>query len=316
MPKGDSNCPHCGARVTPWDVAKAAVLSLLGTTDHTRKNLLCVACNRVVGEGADVCPHCGAKQTSSARLARQLFGNIPSQRRATPVLLGVMVMLFVLQGLMSFQRPDFNLFSFLMGGDRLTSALLGGLLGPFIDYGNQWWRLINSNFLHFGGIHLFFNLSALRVLGPMVEDEYGTGWYLFAFLLTGISGFYASYLISPLAFTVGASASLFGLIGVGIGFAYRERDRRQQQLKTLVQWAVLGVGIGFLNIIPMNNAAHIGGLVSGLAFGLVLSPRNASRRGFRRNLGTLLGYLSVGLSFLGFVLAILGRDETQRLLFG
>jgi membrane associated rhomboid family serine protease len=150
----------------------------------------------------------------------------------------------------------------------------------------------------------------------MVEEEYGTGWFLFTYVFTGICGFYLSYIFSPGVFTVGASASLFGLIGVGIGFAYRERERRDKQLKTLLQWAVFGIGIGFLDIIPMNNAAHIGGLIGGLGFGLLLSPREANQRGFYRHAGTVLGYFSVAVSFGGFALAIASSELTKALILG
>ena len=255
--------------------------TLIGRSNTTERVIrLCVSCNKVVGETASECPHCGAQQTQSARFIKQLSADLPDVTRVSPLLIGVMVMLYVTEGLMSIGRPDFSLYRFLLTGDRETSALLGGLHGYFLQMGGQWWRLINANFLHFGAIHLFFNLSALRVLGPMVEEEYGSGWFFFTYVYTGICGFYASYWYHPEVFTVGASASLFGLIGVGIGYAYRERDRRAAQLRVLLQWAVIGIGIGFVDLIPMNNAAHIGGLAAGLGFGLLLSPREATRRGF------------------------------------
>ncbi len=120
-------------------------------------------------------------------------------------------------------------------------------------------------------MHIAFNSIALLQLGPPVEEAYGSRRFLFLYLVTGIGGFLLSTWWSPMGLSAGASAAIFGLMGVlisrlkfGSGFA---RDYRAQ----LIRWAVIGLVLGLF--LPFDNAGHIGGLVSGLALGRIVSDR-------------------------------------------
>ncbi len=132
----------------------------------------------------------------------------------------------------------------------------------------EYWRLISPIVLHGGIIHFAFNNWAIYVLGYQIEHILGKRWFLFLYLMAGLSGNIASNLFS-LNPSVGASSSLFGLLGVGF---YLERVVGKRSEKLLGRKAgasiyasmlIINLIIGFL-IPQIDNAAHVGGLVAGI----------------------------------------------------
>ena len=145
----------------------------------------------------------------------------------------------------------------------------------------EWWRLFTASFLHGGLVHLGVNGYALYAIGPTVEQLYGRVRFLAVFLLGGAVGFAAStaFVRAP---SLGASAGLFALLGVLLGYAIRERARldpaaRSAMTRQILIVAGLNLALGFM--VPfVDNAAHLGGFVGGLALGVLLRPRWAAPR--------------------------------------
>jgi rhomboid protease GluP len=139
-------------------------------------------------------------------------------------------------------------------------------------------------------------MMTLNDLGRLLEPRLGSARFLCAFLLTGILGFVASDLWyawrdAPTV-TAGASGGLLGLIGVFIGLLYARRDPAWKQ----VLGRVIVYGLLFAFVMPANNAAHLGGLVSGGLIGLWFGrerPR-ASRGTVYNVVATLLVVASLG----------------------
>ena len=78
----------------------------------------------------------------------------------------------------------------------------------------EWWRLLTGGFLHFGPIHLLFNMMALWVIGRDVEPALGRGRFLAVYLVSLLGGSTAVMLLSaPNALVAGASGAVFGLMG-------------------------------------------------------------------------------------------------------
>ncbi|PKK87263.1 MAG: rhomboid family intramembrane serine protease, partial [Candidatus Wallbacteria bacterium HGW-Wallbacteria-1] len=108
-----------------------------------------------------------------------------------------------------------------------------------------------------------FNMMAFYQLGPFVLREFGLHRFVNIYILTGIAGFALSVLVG-VRFTIGASASICGLIGAIIyygksrGGAYGEAIYKQA-----LGWVVGLVIFGFL-FSGINNWAHGGGILSGL----------------------------------------------------
>ena len=140
----------------------------------------------------------------------------------------------------------------------------------------QLWRLFTASFLHAGLAHLAVNGFALSVIGPTVEFLYGPVVLLLFFLFGGAVGFAASTVFVPSP-SLGASAGLFALLGTLLAFAVRSRDRlppavRRAMIREILTVAAfnlaLGLVVGFI-----DNAAHVGGFLGGLALGLLVRPR-------------------------------------------
>lgn len=144
-----------------------------------------------------------------------------------------------------------------------------------------WWRLPSSMWVHIGAMHLGFNIYGLWVLGPILEKFYGSRRYLLLYVVSGIVAAGASYAFNDVD-SGGASGAIYGLVGalVVLGWKYRgslpERVTRSFTVG-LVPWVALSIGIGFFDAIPFDNAAHLGGLFSGMAIALALGSRLEQR---------------------------------------
>ena len=239
------------------------------------KQRMCPACRALIDRKETVCPFCG-ERLSEARpaggIGRLLDSILPQQARSTTILLSVNVFLFGLTLIASIRASGGGLdANTLLGSiDGLTLARFGAKYGPLIAAG-EWWRVVTPVFLHAGLLHLGMNSWVLFDLGPAVEGIYGPQKFLVLYVVTGAASFVTSYLWRPLGLSVGASGAIFGLIGVMIAYGYRNRRGAGEVVRTMfVRWAIYGLLFGFL-MPGLDNAAHIGGLVSGIAFGALVS---------------------------------------------
>jgi rhomboid protease GluP len=242
-----------------------------------RKPRLCFNCGLLVGADQDVCSNCGTKQgaLSLSAFKRVALAVIPAETPVTYALLFANLLLFAVTWVVSARMAEEPM-SLTGNVNPNVMLLLGAKQGLLIRYG-EWWRLVMANFLHWDLMHIAFNSIALLQLGPAVEEAYGSRRYLFLYLVTGICGFVLSTWWNPQGLSAGASAAIFGLMGVlisrlkfGSGFA---RDYRAQ----LIRWAVIGLALGLF--LPFDNAGHIGGLVTGLALGRIVSDRRPATPG-------------------------------------
>ena len=145
----------------------------------------------------------------------------------------------------------------------------------------EWWRLLTVTLVHGGFIHLFFNMYALYLVGPLVERIYG--WRLFGlmYLLCAAAASVASYLLGPAgSASVGASGAIFGLFGVILAASRTHQPVLDRQGRAMVAQIgglivlnlLIGFGAGGLGA-PIDNFAHVGGLLAGLWLGFALVPR-------------------------------------------
>lgn len=151
----------------------------------------------------------------------------------------------------------------------------GALVGPLGLV--EPWRYLSAMFVHFSLLHVGFNTLALHSLGRNLEAGIGSARFVLVFLGTGIAGFVASQLWNePDPLTGGISGGIFGLLGVAVGFRYAQGDPEWKRL------AITGVGyavvMALLPGVNVNNAAHVGGLIAGAAFGWVMARAGRQRR--------------------------------------
>ncbi|MFZ4537724.1 rhomboid family intramembrane serine protease [Propionivibrio sp.] len=159
----------------------------------------------------------------------------------------------------------------------------GANFGPATQDG-QWWRLGSALFLHFGVVHLALNMWALWDGGQLVERMYGHARFLAIYFASGLAGNLLSLVAHDgNAVSGGASGAIFGVYGALLIFLWRERSNLHPQEFRWLFWAAIGfsaatIVFGFL-ITGIDNAAHIGGFLTGLLSGLLLlRPLDAAQR--------------------------------------
>jgi membrane associated rhomboid family serine protease len=166
----------------------------------------------------------------------------------------------------------------LTGDGYLTDLLM--LDKPALAAG-EWWRLLTPTLVHGGLMHLALNMFALWIAGSFVERLYGPLTMLLLYVLTAAAGSAASFVFGGPAPSVGASGAIFGLFGVL--FAVQRihdpvLDRRARAvLGQMGGLIVLNLVLGLFMTgggIPIDIAAHVGGLLAGLWLGFLLVPGN------------------------------------------
>ena len=152
----------------------------------------------------------------------------------------------------------------------------GGTYGPNVVHG-EWWRLLTANYVHFGILHIGFNMWCFWQVGRFTERLLGSWAFLVAYTLSGVGGAIASIGHNPLGVGAGASGAVFGVFGCILGFMLvRRRTVPVLVFKPLVLSLLgfLGYNLAYGLTQPhIDNSAHVGGLVVGFLCGIALSRR-------------------------------------------
>src|SRR5436190_10475833 len=172
------------------------------------------------------------------------------------------------------------------GGTTNPLALhqLGALEYFPVRFQGEYWRLLTSLFLHYGPLHLLFNLYALFIIGSGLERSIGSIRFAICYLISGLGSGLGVLLLRVLGLNqavqlVGASGCVMGLVGVWAGLLLRHRDgpNAVRRLKNILLIVVVQTAFD-LSTPQVSMAAHLSGLVTGLILGLILAPRTAPAR--------------------------------------
>ena len=181
----------------------------------------------------------------------------------TNILIAINLLVFLISAWIS--KNIFNI-------DIYTLIIMGAKVNSLIDKG-QVWRLITCAFLHGGLIHIFFNMYALKILGPEIEYVYGKIKYLVIYLLSAIAASIFSYIFGPQSVSVGASGAIFGLFGAMLIFGIKHRKQMgKAYMMNILQVIFVNVIIG-ISSSNIDNEAHFGGLIVGALIALLLGER-------------------------------------------
>jgi membrane associated rhomboid family serine protease len=209
------------------------------------------------------CPEC-ARERTKVRTLR----SAPAGTRATEVLIAINVIAFITE--VATGTP-------LGGGQTGTVLLKGGLDGPDITQGHEYYRIVTAGFLHYSLLHIAFNMFFLYILGRILEPAIGSLNFVAVYLASLLAGSFGALLFEPGALTVGASGACFGVLGALIAVARNRRISIWQSglgltlvINVVFSFSVSGISIG----------GHLGGLVGGLITGAVVVELG-ERRGLR-----------------------------------
>ena len=150
----------------------------------------------------------------------------------------------------------------------------GGDFAPYTLGNHQYWRLLTSTFVHFGIIHIAFNMYVLYQIGPFIQIAFGRARYLIIYFLAGLGGSIVSVFIHPNSVGAGASGAIFGLYGAVFGFLLiKRRTLNPAVTKSIAQSAGIFV---LYNVVygglsrTTDLSAHFGGLLTGFLVGMLL----------------------------------------------
>lgn len=295
---------------------------------------MCRGCGAIVGASESQCAVCGTptglspEQLQTYRTADRETIKFARAILSRPYIFTVVLLIA-------------NLFVFMLmwHASGMTSQFLwiafpepvleayGAKLNYLINAPNhQWWRFITPMFLHINLPHLLVNMYSLWIVGPYVEKLYGSAKFVVFWVVTGIAGVVASYLtVRPDLATgalgrflfkssdmpsAGASGALFGLVGVLFVFGIKFRHELPEGFKRafgtgMIPIIMINLVIGFVGRGFIDNAAHLGGLLSGAGLAALVEYR---RPGERRGLAAAWRILQV----VALALVVVAFYKTAR----
>jgi rhomboid protease GluP len=181
----------------------------------------------------------------------------------TPIILNLNLLVFIIMGI-----TGVNIFTpenehLLNWGANFRPNTLAG----------EWWRLFTCCFIHIGIFHLLMNMYALLSIGVILEPLMGKTKYLFAYISAGIVASLTSLAWNELTISAGASGAIFGLYGVFLALLTTNHIEKSAR-DTMRTSTLIFVGYNLINGLKpgIDNAAHIGGLLSGMAIGYIFLP--------------------------------------------
>ncbi|MDE5421534.1 rhomboid family intramembrane serine protease [Ancylomarina sp. DW003] len=184
----------------------------------------------------------------------------------TPIIIYLNILVFIVMTLSGVHPIEPSVEALIQWGGNLREITLGG----------QQWRLLTSVFLHSGLIHLLMNMYALIYIGRLLETKVGNNRYIIAYIATGLFASIASISFNDNIVSVGASGAIFGMYGLFLSLlALKGINLPKESRKDLISSILFFIGYNlFYGFVKegIDNAAHIGGLLSGFIIGFAFYP--------------------------------------------
>jgi len=292
---------------------------------------MCRNCGALVGANETSCSLCDAPRDSTVTVQPQTSPQVydhEAMRFARAILSRPYIFTIV------FLVANVFVFMLMWSSSGLNSATLweppqsvliayGAKLNSLIKNNHEWWRFVTPVFIHIGLAHLLINMYGLWMIGPYVERLYGSAKFVVLWVMTGVAGVVASYLCVRPELAVGtvgrflfraedgpaagASGALFGLVGVLFVFGIKFRRELPEGFKRafgtgLLPIILLNLFIGYIGRGFIDNAAHLGGLLSGALFGLVIHYKRPDERAGVTVVWRILQVLALALVAVSFVM--------------
>ena len=256
----DQPCPFRVALVTVRRMSESTVTTCYRHPDRETRlacsncgRPICVECSHDASVGQK-CPECSAPEGRARVIqARQVVARRPTAQTA-PVsfaLMGLTVAVFVA----GFLSPEIDQWLF----ENLA-------LVNFLVADGEWYRIFTAALLHGGIMHIFFNMYALYLFGPRLEQQVGSTAFAALYVASAGVGSAVSYLLGPpLQVSVGASGAIFGLFGAWLFVAWKMRATPGGRSMFNQLFVLLAINLALPVLVPgIDWRAHMGGLLAGI----------------------------------------------------
>jgi rhomboid protease GluP len=247
---GGRNKKNVAAFITAFEAAKNTV-----TESAIQENKLAIQTLRAVTIKA---AEEEQKQAAEVDRAMNLKG---SNLHVTYAIMAINAIVFVLMAINGAGLFEANSFVHIKWGSNYTPLTLS----------RDWWRLITNVFIHFGIIHIAMNMYCLYTVGVYLEPMLGKAKYTAAYICTGILASLVSlWWHKEGTNSAGASGAVFGLYGLFLALLTTNlipKQIRQPLLQSIGIFIAYNLFYGMKG--GVDNAAHIGGLLSGFIIGYI-----------------------------------------------
>jgi membrane associated rhomboid family serine protease len=267
-------------------------------------SVVCARCDRPictdcmiaasVGWQCPECVHQGAKRSKVVQPFSTGAGQRGVGTNPTPLVLALVAI---------------NVVCFVASGFGKDSVLDRFGLWPYEVHANhQWYRFVDSMFLHLSFAHILSNMVTLILVGPAVELMLGKGRFLALYLIGGLGGGVLSYLLSPAnELSVGASGAIFALMGAYVVLA----RRRGVPLNPVPALIIINLILDFTGVLGnVNWLAHVGGLIIGALLGLAFEAASALR-GRGQALAAAIGACLLTVVVLGLLVVLIAPGHAN-----
>ena len=233
-----------------FELAKASV-----TEDTLSANL------HAIHDLRNVTQHAMAQKQAAFEELDKAMNLTGSNLYATYAIIGINVLVFLLMAIDGAGLFEPNGLVHLRWGSNFAPLTLSG----------DWWRLITNTFIHFGAIHIVMNMYCLYSVATYLEPMLGKQKYLAAYLCSGVLASLVSlWWHTEPSNSAGASGAVFGLYGLFLAFlttSFIPSSVRQSLLRSIGIFVLFNLAFGMKS--GVDNAAHVGGLISGFIIGYV-----------------------------------------------
>lgn len=210
----------------------------------------------------------------------------------------------------------------LIGPSAATLVRWGAKESALIVFNNQWWRLISPIFLHAGIIHIISNVFIQLRVGGYLNIIFGIRIWTWIYISSGIFGNLMSAVFLPESVGVGSSGAVLGMLSawvVWIIFRWRKipqqlHYQRNCQLGVVVVSLVITLALSFAPFV--DYAAHFGGTINGMLWGLAFLAKELDNIPVRRLVQVVSSSISIALFVYGFYyLAVIVQLDKDRLTY-
>jgi len=268
----------------------------MAVSNRTRQSILCPHCRKLISRDEPICPYCGTSRPGTWWKNNSWTRTFGQTDLPVRIIVYTNLALFVISLLFNRWEPGMSANPLVFFTPNNRSLLLLGATGTIpIDQYHRWWTLVSAGYLHGGLLHIFFNMMAFRQLSDLMVQAFGIYRLIIIYVVSGAAGFWVSY-IAGVPFTIGASASVCGLIGAVLYYGKSRGGTYGRAIyKQIGVWAIAIFVFGFL-VSGINNWGHGGGIAAGALMGFLLKYEEKHRETLTHKLlAAACAVISVGI---------------------